>query len=124
MEIESRDNELLLLIEKDLYSADVLYKCFYWYGGNFNVDITNHSEKLFSVKLISNSKITDWEKTIDKIKRDLVDFKLRDIVTKETKTVRELIVAKAFAYYGLKSDPSTNISDPIGFNPNEMSGDE
>ena len=50
-------------------------------------------------------------------KRDLIDFKLRDIVTKETQTIRELITAKAFAYFDLDDNPATEISDPVGFNP-------
>ena len=124
MEIEIRDNELWVIIEKELYCSDVLYKCFYWYGADFGVDISNYSDKLFLVRMKSHSATQDWNKLIDKIKHDLVDFKLRDIVTKETKTIRELLVAKAFAYYGLKSDPSTEISDPVGFNPKSMGGDE
>lgn len=119
MESEIRGNELLLFLEKELYNEDVLYKCFYWYGGSFSVDIANHSERFFLVTLKSASDTQDWKATIDRIKKDLIDFKLRDIVTKETKTVRELIIAKAFAYYGLNDDPTTEISDPVGFSPKE-----
>jgi His-Xaa-Ser system protein HxsD len=117
---EILNNELLVLIEKELYNEDVLHKCFYWYGDNFNVDISINSDKLFLVKLQPNSETVDLEKTLDKIKRDLIDFKLRDIVTKETKTIRELIIAKAFAYYDLENDPETEVSDPVGFNPKEI----
>jgi His-Xaa-Ser system protein HxsD len=79
-----------------------------------------YSDKLFLVKLESNSGSVDLESIHQKIKRDLNDFKLRDIVTKETKIIRELIIAKAFAYYDLENDPETEVSDPVGFNPKEI----
>lgn len=50
----------------------------------------------------------------------MIDFKLRDIVSKETKTIRELIIAKAFAYYEEDQSPDTEISDPVGFNPENI----
>ncbi|MGN6195348.1 MAG: His-Xaa-Ser system protein HxsD [Ginsengibacter sp.] len=120
MKTEILNNELLLFIEKELYNEDVLHKCFYWYGGNFTIDISIYSDTLFLVKLQPNSAATDLENTLQKIKRDLIDFKLRDIVAKETKTIRELIIAKAFAYYDFDNDPETQVSDPVGFNPKEI----
>ena len=120
MKTEIVNNELLLFIEKSLYNEDVLHKCFYWYSSNFNIDISVHSEQLFLVKLQSNYETADWENILQRIKRDLIDFKLRDIVTKETKTIRELIVAKAFAYYDLDYNPFTDVSDPVGFNPHDI----
>jgi His-Xaa-Ser system protein HxsD len=120
MEVELRNNEIFLFVEKEIYNEDVLHKCFYWYGGDFSVDISAHTDKIFLVRLKSNSTNPDLQVVVEKIKRDLIDFKLRDIVTKETKTVRELIVAKAFAYYGLNNDPSTEITDPVGFDPQRV----
>jgi His-Xaa-Ser system protein HxsD len=120
MKTEILNNQLLLFVEREVYNEDVLHKCFYWYGNNFNVDISINSDKLFLVKLQPHSETTDFENTLQKIKRDLIDFKLRDIVSKETKTIRELIIAKAFAYYDLEYDPETEVSDPVGFNPKEI----
>ena len=117
MKAEIKNNELRLLIEREIYNEEVLYKCFYWYGANFNVEIAPHSAEFFEVKL-QPKQIIDLQQTIDKVKRDLVDFKLRGIVAYETKTVRELLIAKAFANYGIDNDPTTEISDPVGFNPN------
>jgi His-Xaa-Ser system protein HxsD len=119
MEIKFHENELTLFIEKDIYNEDVLHKCFYWYSREFNVDISSFSNTLYSIRLQPILGSQDWQKTIERIKRDLIDFKLRDIVTKETKPIRELIVAKAFAYYGLKDDQTTPHSHPIGYVPKQ-----
>jgi His-Xaa-Ser system protein HxsD len=118
MKAEVKNNEICFLIEKELYSKEVLHKCFYWYGADFNVEIAIHSAELYEVNLQRTNLLIDLQATVDKVKRDLIDFQLRDIVANETKTIRELLVAKAFANYGVDNDPITNISDPVGFNPN------
>jgi len=117
MNFEITNNELIVLIDKNIYNEEVLYKCFYWYGSNYIVEIRASLPEEFMVRLKSKTDKADFGLLIEKIQQDLVDFKLRDIVTKETKTIRELIVAKAFAYYGLEDNPKTEISDPVGFNP-------
>ena len=119
MEWTILNSELIISINKDLYSEDVLFKCFYWYGKDFSTDISLQ-ENSYTVKLQPKDKVLsedEWTSVVTKVKRDLVDFKLRDIVTKETKTIRELIVAKAFAYHETPIDPITEISDPVGFSP-------
>jgi len=123
LEFKFENNQLLLYVPADIYSTDVLHKCFYWYGGNYNVEINPIQKNMFEIKLFSKTKDINFEnldELQEKIRTDLIDFKLRDVVTKETKTIRELIVAKAFAYYNLDENPITEISDPVGFNPDQL----
>ncbi|RYE57212.1 MAG: His-Xaa-Ser system protein HxsD [Sphingobacteriales bacterium] len=94
-----------------------LYKCFYWYGGNFDVVISHPNTQQYQIELSPKFESPDFNETISKVKRDLIDFKLRNIVTKETQTIRELIVAKAFANYDDEENPSTELADPVGFDP-------
>jgi len=115
-----KDGTLVFDLEKSIYSEDILYKCFYWYGNDFTVNIVDKVDK-FEVSIkFNDQKEIDFQKLTQRIKQDLIDFKLRDIVTKETKNIRELIVAKAFAYYQIEENPTTEISDPVGFNPNQF----
>lgn len=125
METRILNNALFITIDNSIYNLDVLHKCFYWYGDKYIVDIKVISDTKNEVSLLIKHDETDHDfiNTISKVKQDLIDFKLRDIVTKETKTVREIIVAKAFAYYDLNDNPTTGIADPVGFNP-EMIGNE
>ncbi len=118
MKTEIGSNDLRLLIEKSLYSEEVLYKCFYWYGADFTVEITPLTPEFFEVTLSRKNLMADLEVTAEKIKRDLIDFKLRHIITTETQTIRELLVAKAFANFDINDDPATLVSDPVGFDPN------
>lgn len=119
MEIKIDNSELSISLEKSLYNADVLYKCFYWYSTDYAIDIMDDSPKchLVKIKLIDKDCV---EPLISKIKKDLIDFKLRDIVTKETKNIRELMIAKAFAHYDFDETPDSEISDPVGFDPENI----
>jgi His-Xaa-Ser system protein HxsD len=123
MNISKDGCHLTILLDTNIYSEDVLFKCFYWYTDKYNVTINRHTENLFRVQL-EFSPHDESEETsnlvIAKIKRDLIDFKLRDIVTKETKIIRELIVAKAFAFFDSDDNPKSIITDPVGYNPLEI----
>jgi len=121
MEIEFVNGGLIVTVEREIYNLDVLHKCFYWYGADFSIDISSKSETLLSITVLTKKNVgtqIDFVGLSEKIKRDVIDFKLRDIVTKETQNIRELLTAKAFAYYDQIEDPITDVSDPVGFNPN------
>lgn len=121
MTIEICNHELLIYLEKTLYDIDVLYKCFYWYSSDYVVDINDYSTKCYLVKL-NVDDLNGADSLISRIKKDLIDFKLRDIVTKETKNIRELMIAKAFANYEaeVEDGPNSEISDPVGFDPKNV----
>lgn len=119
MEIRISNNVLSLTVDATLYSEAVLYKCFYWYADAFEVDIFKAPSSGFGVtlKVKDVGEIFDWDRTVQKIKQDLIDFKLRQIVTEETCTIRELIIAKAFSHYDETDTPLTAVGDPVGFDP-------
>lgn len=121
MEYDIIGNVLKITIDAMCYSEAVLFKCFYWYGNTFQVDIRKSGETTFEVtlKCIETADVQDWEAITTRIKRDLVDFRLRQIVTEETRIVRELIIAKAFAYYE-EEMPVSGITDPVGFDPQHV----
>ena len=56
----------------------------------------------------------DLNEHLQKLERDLIDFKLREIVVKETKNVRDLLIAKAFAHQDDLEEPPGEIADPVG----------
>lgn len=119
-DIQRLDDKLCFTLEDALYSEDVLYKCFYWYGGDYDVAITKDKE-WYHIQLFSKNNLGINHDALEKkIRQDLIDFKLRDIVAKETKNIRELLTAKAFAHFETEENPVSAVSDPIGFNPNEF----
>lgn len=107
-------------IDSLLYSSEVIYKCFYWYGGKFSVDIKFENNSYCIT--ITDPKIEwDIESIISKIKTDLIDFKTREIIFKETKNIREILIAKAFAHGDdFDEPPPGNVNDPLGFDPTQI----
>jgi len=121
MQIVRRKDHVEIKIPLDIYNLDVLYKCFYWYGENFSVDIMTNNDNTATVKLYPKNHKLDsllFPAIKDKIRTDLVDFKTRDIVTKETINIRDLLVAKAFAHSDdFDASPVGDVSDLVGFDP-------
>ncbi|RXP46857.1 His-Xaa-Ser system protein HxsD [Lutibacter sp. HS1-25] len=92
-------NLITCLVDSSIYNMDIIFKCFYWYGKLFSIEICK-KEDFVEILIEKKEGIIDevmFNKLRLKIKQDLIDFKTRDIVTKETKSVRELIIAKAFS---------------------------
>lgn len=118
IDIQTKDNKTIITIDSKTYSEDAIYKCMYWYGADFIVDIRkNEISNKFEVTLQEKSNHEGKQNLNERIRQDLIDFKLRDIVTKETRVIRELITAKAFSNFQSDEIPSGEISDPIGYNP-------
>src|SRR4051812_16254351 len=119
MNIQSFQGGFNITISKEIYNIDVLHKCFYWYSSDYAIDISSESPNSFMVTINYKTagEPTNQEILIERIKADLIDFKLRDIVTKETMNIRDLLIAKAFANYEFNESPAGEISDPVGYNP-------
>ena len=119
MDISFNNNEIHINIDTSIFNIDAIHKCFYWYGDDYSVTINSSSDNSVFVMLKQkNGKIKSDEedKLIDKINNDLLDFQTRDTVTKETKNIRDLLVAKAFAHSDIYDEaPPGEISDPVGF---------
>ena len=118
---EIKDNEIIVFVDPSLYSKDSIFKCLYWYGDKYHTNVSFADSNTFriSIKPISTIQLSqlEQENLLLKLERDLVDFNLRDIVTKETQNVRDLLIAKAFSNGEFDEQPPGVVSDPVGFNP-------
>lgn len=107
-----------IIVDGNLYSEIVLYKCLYWYTGRYTVDVQPSSTG-YLVRFEQAEAFSDESSLalLSKFQKDLIDFKLRQIVNEETRAVRELIIAKAFAHFDSTETPSSVSTDPVGFDP-------
>ena len=112
------NKEIVFLADKTLYSKDAVFKCLYWYGDKYYTDISTQ-EGNYRISLIPKGDVIlnqeEKEDLLHKLGNDLVDFNLRDIVSKETQNIRDLLVAKAFSNGEFDETPPAEISDPVGF---------
>jgi His-Xaa-Ser system protein HxsD len=124
---EIKDNEIIVFADTSLYSKDSIFKCLYWYGDKYhtNVSFADSNTYRVSLKPVSTNHLSqqEQENLLLKLERDLVDFNLRDIVTKETQNVRDLLIAKAFSNGEFDELPPGDVTDPVGFNVNQLKND-
>lgn len=117
-------NEIIVFADTSLYTKDSIFKCLYWYGDKYVTHLSFMDSNTYrvSVKAMSDSPMSDehLEKLLQNLERDLIDFNLRDIVTKETKNIRDLLTAKAFSNGEFDELPPGELSDPVGFDVNEI----
>ena len=110
-----------------LYTREAVFKCLYWYGDKFHTTVSMPDEYtyLIQLKVLAGQEIAEPEMDLylQKLERDLIDFNLRDIVTRETKNVRDLLIAKAFSNGEFDENPPGELSDPVGFAVNQMAND-
>lgn len=121
-ENQIKDDEIIVFADTSLYSKDSVFKCLYWYGNKFHTNIAivqgnDREHYKITLKPLIDTEISEENKikTLQKLENDLVDFNLRDIVTKETQNVRDLLIAKAFSNGEFDENPPGEISDPVGF---------
>jgi His-Xaa-Ser system protein HxsD len=113
------NNKIIVFVSSDFYSKDSVAKCLYWYGGRFRVFLSIVDSCFYRIELESKEEVQlDPEKAhllMVKLEQDLLDFNLRDIVTKETRNIRDILTAKAFSNGEFDEIPPGQISDPVGF---------
>jgi His-Xaa-Ser system protein HxsD len=116
-----KDGEITAFADASLFSKDAILKCLYWFGDKFHTTVSIKDENTYTIALkpleAANVKEDELGMYLQKLERDLIDFQLRDTVTKETQNVRDLLVAKAFSHGEFDEEPPGQVSDPVGFNP-------
>jgi len=111
------ETSVQIKIDSTLYSLEVIHKCFYWYAGKYSVEISTEG-KSFIVKMKEIKEEWDIQSVVSKIQSDLIDFKTREIISADTKNIREMLIAKAFSHNDeFDEQPTGNLNDPVGFDP-------
>lgn len=106
---------IIIYLDKNVFSKDGIFKCLYWYSDEHHITITllKRSE-IYKIQIKPNNKNlsnSNLQKLLSRIERDLIDFNLRDIITKETKNIRELLIAKAFSHGEFGESPIEEFND-------------
>lgn len=117
MELRVRPEGLEVVVEVAQYSEVTLHKCFYWYTRDYRVTIQPVLAGQVRVQLVpKEGSIVDMPALQSQVHNDLLDFRLRELVAEETRPIRELLVAKAFAHYA-PAQPLTAVALRQTLNP-------
>ena len=113
-----KDGVVTVFVDATLYPKEAIFKCLYWYSNKFRTGIDLVST-IYQITLAPLSTVVaeteNLTETLEQLERDLIDFNLRHIVTQETRNVRDLLIAKAFANGEFDEEPPGEITDPVGF---------
>lgn len=98
--IQKKENEYCFIIDIALFNENVITKALYWYIESFSVFWNKRSENIHEITLKvmpdAKNKYT-FEYITNKFNQDLIDYKNRDLIIKETKDIRNILYVKAFA---------------------------
>jgi His-Xaa-Ser system protein HxsD len=114
------ESKIQIEIDSSIYSTEVIHKCFYWLTGRCSINFKTDQDS-FVITISDPKNEWDIESILTKIKADLIDFKTREIIYNETKYIREMLIAKAFANNDEFDEHfSDNINDSFGFEPSKI----
>ena len=89
------DNRAIVQIDSEVYSKEVIAKVVYWFSRDFTI-MQGLDGKDYTLTLESQNAVV-WEEVKKRLSQTLTDFQMREVVTKETKDIRNILYIKAFA---------------------------
>ena len=108
------DSEITLLVDETIYSRIALLKTCYWFTNRCYIFIYRHDELHLAVRLASKPSSSGLDGIAGEFENAPLDHQLRFEIATETATLRELIVAKAFAEGNALEDPPVGDDrDPV-----------
>jgi len=94
------ENKIQLTIDIGVFNDSVITKTLYWLQSEYFNFLNSLSDKILNIILEKkDGPITEDEffKLKCQINQNLIDFKTRDIVNRETKNIRDILYVKAFS---------------------------
>ena len=93
-------NQCVLKVDLSIYSDAVISKVLYWLVEDFLIFRKNISENTQEIVFELNNR--DFDSNVfntlkGKLSRDFIDYKNREIISCETKNIRDILYIKAFA---------------------------
>lgn len=89
------DNRAIVKIDSDIYSKEVIAKVVYWLSRDFTI-MQGVEGKYWTLSL-ENPNAVDWVDVKKRLSQLLADYQMRDVITAETKDIRNILFIKAFA---------------------------
>ena len=88
---------MTLTIDKRIYNDSVISKVVYWMSGDYKIVRKSLDEFTEQIDFTSINKVEFDSSAEMKFNQLLNDFKLRQIVADETRDIKTILYAKAFA---------------------------
>ena len=121
IQINDKHSEAVLSIDKKVYSKSAALRVCYWFSRDLWFDLREQDDCLLmrvgvivTSPTLSHPEVKQIEAWLPEILNALADSQLRVDIQAETASIRELIIAKAFAESGVLEDsPPGTFADPV-----------
>lgn len=94
------NNTLIIEVDTSIYGEAVICKTLYWLTPNFVISRSKGSSENIQrveLKLKKDTPNYNWDNLVSDLSDKFIDYKNRQIILEETRNLRELYFAKAFA---------------------------
>lgn len=88
---------MTITIDRRIYNDSVISKAIYWLAGNYIIVRSLLDDNSESISITANAKKITEERLKTILMQTLNDFKLRQIIADETRDIKTILYAKAFA---------------------------
>ena len=89
------DNRAIVNIDSNIYSKEVVAKASYWLSRDFT--IMQHMDGNNLIISLERHNAVAWDEVKKRLSQLLTDFQMREVITTETKDIRNILYIKAFA---------------------------
>jgi His-Xaa-Ser system protein HxsD len=92
--------EYIIHVDESVFPLEVVIKATYWLSGKCSARLERDGVGMILVSISNPERPLSSQESADletRFRRDLIDFRTRAIIESETRTVRDILVAKAFA---------------------------
>jgi His-Xaa-Ser system protein HxsD len=116
------NSSVILNLDPTIYSRDALLRASYWFTDRAYIRFLEPSENRLCLQIevkhpqptLENPRPTKIDELSREFLNSALDFELRRQIEKETSSVRQIILAKAFSESGLLEDtPPGTVADPV-----------
>lgn len=116
--VRSVTDTIIVDVDESLYSLDSLFRTCYVFTDRAYIYLRREKPGHVSVHIASKEHAIDLGGLAGEFTNELLDYRVRSLVSAESGKIRELIVAQAFAESNLldetSDDDTASESDPIG----------
>ena len=89
------DNRAIIKIDSDIYSKEVVTKVAYWLSRDFTImQSVDGKDWVLSLECQDAVVVDEVKKRVSQL---LADYQMREVITTETKDIRNILFIKAFA---------------------------
>ena len=125
MQPEQGTARIVVRVEEHVFCQEAVERAAYWFTDHYHLDIRRDAPGILVVSFDPKAKDYSTKDIEPEFRDALIDAQLRIRIAQETKDIRNVIVAKAFAEGNLLDDaPVSDWRDPVAINQNESANPE